>query len=474
MSVTWVSVEDSEDCLYYWNLETDVATRDPPQGVDAILWRAVPQADSGQTYFWNVLTYETTYDLPCAVRADPLEPWVFRTIHQGLGLLSKDTMNAETIGDMTTSSRESCAPWHEWVRAGTLAQILGETSYRFYGQIGKVLFMDTNGEAVVKLPDVMGSNIIMVPQDSLRSLPTGTLVEVLPDGMLGDTGGSISQTGIVESSSLENPDDTQIRLSDGVIYTVPSQRIRVKPRLGELDLNVPPYLPSWTNCEKCYQFDAGDGQNHKYSIHFPPSFKERLVVSGEPWPLLVFMHGAGGGTFLKGTKKSFRSIGTHFAMHQFVIVSPACMWKWNQSVHPWIVDLVRHLRACSWIDPTRIYLSGVSMGGMGTWEISAMAPELFAAVVPIAAHHKIEQNRYLVQRLRKMPILAISSSSDTTCPIAPQRELWDLFLSSGAEKMQICVVDGIDHCSVSDRALCDCNFVYEWLLKQRTCSIGCA
>ena len=58
-----------------------------------------------------------------------------------------------------------------------------------------------------------------------------------------------------------------------------------------------------------------------------------------------------------------------------------------------MAELVRVLSTATYVDPRRVYLLGLSMGGMGTWEIAADNPNLFAAIAPIAAHHKRGRRR---------------------------------------------------------------------------------
>jgi predicted peptidase len=181
----------------------------------------------------------------------------------------------------------------------------------------------------------------------------------------------------------------------------------------------------------------------------------------------MFMHGTGGGSLLSNTKKALRSNGIEYVAARFVIVSPKCTWTWKQPAEPWVAELARQLRACSWVDPERIYLTGCSMGGMGTWEVAALVPDVFAAIAPVAGHHKADNNARLVEKLREMPIFAVHSTDDPTCPFQPEEELWQALRAGGNTRLQVCCAQSINHCEVFDRAYCDSPVIFEWLLKHR-------
>merc|ERR1719265_3124156 len=94
--------------------------------------------------------------------------------------------------------------------------------------------------------------------------------------------------------------------------------------------------------------------------------------------------------------------GLRFAAAEFVVIAPECAWSWTQVPHGWVSELVETFRACQWIDSNRIYLTGCSMGGMGTWMIGAQRPDLFAAVAPVASYHKSEYREFIAHRLASM------------------------------------------------------------------------
>ena len=173
----------------------------------------------------------------------------------------------------------------------------------------------------------------------------------------------------------------KVRLPDDTIKNVKVSKILPRSRLWEINLWQREVCLQWRKSEQEQIFISEDGQHHYYNLHMPFGFllrpKDGGTVHSEPWPLLVFMQGAGGGTLLSQSKKALQSVGIEYAASRIVIVSPKCEWTWKQTPNSWVAELARHLRACSWVDPERMYLTGCSMGGMGTWEVGASVAGVF-------------------------------------------------------------------------------------------------
>jgi len=252
-------------------------------------------------------------------------------------------------------------------------------------------------------------------------------------------------------------------------YKIAANKTEPLPSLEDLTLgNVQEWL-QWRRSEKVCIFRDAAGHQHAYSIRFPSDFERQrktLSCQRSRWPLLVWLHGAGGNTFFTQTKKSLQTQGLQFAADHFIVVSPHCRWTWKQSPGQWVLELVQSLRLASWVDESRIYLSGCSMGGMGTWQLAAEQPSLFAAVAPVAAHHHLDARYNIAQALQRVPILAVASLGDETCPIQEERILWQLLLERDAT-LQVEISHNLDHLALFDAAFCDSTFLYRWLLMFR-------
>mmetsp|Transcript_37743 Transcript_37743/g.95596 ORF Transcript_37743/g.95596 Transcript_37743/m.95596 type:complete len:507 (+) Transcript_37743:62-1582(+) len=81
-----------------------------------------------------------------------------------------------------------------------------------------------------------------------------------------------------------------------------------------------------------------------------------------------------------------------------------------------LVALLRQVASEEPVDPCRILLSGISMGGHACWDLAAREPELFAALVPVASHFEKERVEWAVERLRGLPTWAFHGIGDFCCP----------------------------------------------------------
>ncbi|MBN1818803.1 MAG: prolyl oligopeptidase family serine peptidase, partial [Sedimentisphaerales bacterium] len=118
-----------------------------------------------------------------------------------------------------------------------------------------------------------------------------------------------------------------------------------------------------------------------YLLHLPAEYDKKAQ-----WPLMIFLHGAGErGSDLNKVKVH----GPPKLIEQgkelpFIVVSPQCptgQW-WTNKVET-IMALIDEIVEKYNVDQSRIYLTGLSMGGFGTWAIASAYPERFAAIVPI-------------------------------------------------------------------------------------------
>jgi len=126
-----------------------------------------------------------------------------------------------------------------------------------------------------------------------------------------------------------------------------------------------------------------------YLLHLPPGYAD----STEPYPLLFFLHGIvqkgdGSSASLERVAKHgpFRAMreGRWDQRLPFIVVGPQ-----SSGVQPWwrgeeVRALFAHLMKTYRIDPSRRYLSGISMGGRGVWWLAKNFSNEFAAVVPVS------------------------------------------------------------------------------------------
>ena len=148
------------------------------------------------------------------------------------------------------------------------------------------------------------------------------------------------------------------------------------------------------------------------------------------------------------------------ASFPFIMVAPQCAEPlfWGgciESLDAFLDDRLAELR----VDQSRIYLTGISMGGMGTWLWSVYAPERFAAIAPVCGIGL----PWYAERLTAMPIWAFHGDRDSV--IRVEESIWmteAIRMQGGSPRLTI--YEGVDHDSWV-RAYNDPE-LYDWMLSQ--------
>jgi predicted peptidase len=177
-----------------------------------------------------------------------------------------------------------------------------------------------------------------------------------------------------------------------------------------------------------------DGKTYRYQVYAP---------RGEKLPVVVFLHGRGEGgrDNLKQTQEGMGPM----------------VWKQNGAfpfivIFPQIADVdldfwsLPHVRAMLFAeldqsiaefhgDPTRVILTGISLGGAGTWLVGATTPGRFAALIPICGTVVGFDDPYVeaAHRLAKMPVWVFHGAKDDLVPVEESRRLVAALKAAGNE-----------------------------------------
>ena len=148
------------------------------------------------------------------------------------------------------------------------------------------------------------------------------------------------------------------------------------------------------------------------------------------WPLLLFLHGAGErGHDIELVKRhgppKMAEKGEKFP---FVIVSPQCpeesLWEIERDA---LIALLDEVSETYRIDKSKIYVTGLSMGGVGTWDLAANYPNKFAAIAPICGGGNPKQ----AVQLTHTPIWAFHGAKDAVIPAEKSSEMVDAANAAG-------------------------------------------
>ena len=185
------------------------------------------------------------------------------------------------------------------------------------------------------------------------------------------------------------------------------------------------------------------------------------------WPLILFLHGAG--ERAENDMTLLRKHGIPRVVEQrdipFITVCPQCPPNsWWADYRPELLALIDEVCGAERVDATRVYLTGLSMGGFGSWHLAAENPQRFAAVVPICgggvwAYGFPER----VKALKQTPVWAFHGGKDPTAPIQESQVLVDALKACGGN-VRFTVYPEAGHDSWTETY--DNPELYAWLLEQ--------
>lgn len=163
----------------------------------------------------------------------------------------------------------------------------------------------------------------------------------------------------------------------------------------------------------------------RYLLFLPSGYEE---PSSKPWPLMLFLHGSGerGRQLHKVAAHGPPLIVKTQPVFPFIVVSPQCAagdyWS-NSTLLPLLDDLEERYR----VDKSRVYLTGLSMGGYGTWELAMTQPDRFAAIAPICGGGNtlpiLLSDRSRERFLKTLGVWAFHGAKDPVVPLAESQRM---------------------------------------------------
>lgn len=188
--------------------------------------------------------------------------------------------------------------------------------------------------------------------------------------------------------------------------------------------------------------------------------------TGEPLPLIVFLHGLGergnGTTDLDKVKvhglPKYLEAGAEYPA---VILAPQCPMSTIWSNIPYaLMDLIQKIVEEYNIDKNRISLTGLSMGGYGTWEIGTTFSWVFSALAPICGGGK----PWLASALKDVPVWAFHGEDDNVVPLSCSLNMVDAVNKEGGNA-KLTIFHGVGHGSWEEAY--ETSNVVEWLIEKK-------
>jgi predicted peptidase len=109
-----------------------------------------------------------------------------------------------------------------------------------------------------------------------------------------------------------------------------------------------------------------------------------------------------------------------------IVVAPQCRPR-RQFDPDDVLVLVDHIIEEFHVDVTRIYLTGYSLGGRGTWDVAMANPERFAAIAPVCG----AADSAHVEALKAVPVWAFHGAKDCVIPIRSTQTMINALQAAG-------------------------------------------
>jgi len=189
--------------------------------------------------------------------------------------------------------------------------------------------------------------------------------------------------------------------------------------------------------------------------------KDYGAESKRKWPLILFLHGAGErGDDLELVKKhGIPKIVEQRKDFPFIAVSPQCpKFLWWTAEADTLNALLDNLVATYAVDTDHIYLTGLSMGGYGTWHLAMAYPKRFAAIAPICGGGAPEKAHVL----KDVPTWVFHGAKDTVVSLEESEKMVKALKACGGN-VQFTVYPDAGHDSWTETY--DNSELYKWFLK---------
>ena len=185
-----------------------------------------------------------------------------------------------------------------------------------------------------------------------------------------------------------------------------------------------------------------------FLLYLPEGYGED--GGGKRWPVMLFLHGRGES---RGPLSVVKKWGPPRLVERgedlpYIVVSPQCpkesRWTADEQ-QAGVLELLEHIRKSYATDGDRVYLTGLSMGGFGSWKLAANHGEKFAAVAPICGIGDPAD----AEKLKSIPIWAFHGTEDKAVPFSGSKDVVDAIVRVGGKQVKFTSLEGVGHNSWS-------------------------
>ena len=193
-----------------------------------------------------------------------------------------------------------------------------------------------------------------------------------------------------------------------------------------------------------------------YLLYLPLDYND----ADKNFPLVLFLHGSGErGTDIEKVKihglPKLINQGKDFP---FIVVSPQCPDDifWNVDI---LIALLDDIDSKYRVDTNRIYVTGLSMGGHGTWELAMRQPDRFAAIAPVCGWADTSK----ACSISHMPTWVFHGAKDMVVPVKAAEDMVDA-LKKCNSNVKLTIYPDATHDSWTETY--NNEDLYKWFLEQ--------
>ena len=208
--------------------------------------------------------------------------------------------------------------------------------------------------------------------------------------------------------------------------------------------------------KESYSFN---GYTMPYRLYIPKNYD-----CGVMYPVVIFLHGAGGrgsdneGQFLSGMPQAMFN-DTESPIYDSIVIIPQCPTDRQWVYTPWengnystevigeskeletVLDILDEVTDLYNVDLDRVYITGLSMGGFGTWDLLMRHGARFAAGIAVCGGG----DPTYAKLLKRIPIMTYHGSDDPAVPVTGTRIMYASIMKEGGENISYTEFDGEGH-----------------------------
>lgn len=198
--------------------------------------------------------------------------------------------------------------------------------------------------------------------------------------------------------------------------------------------------------------------------------RDYAAQKSKRWPLILFLHGAGerGTNIWKVAVHGPPKIVKDKPDFPFIVVSPQCPTgqRWDNDVLSALLDEVI---AKYKVDKSRIYLTGLSMGGFGTWNLGLAQPERFAAIAPICGGGDpialLLADQKKARAIKSLPVWVFHGAKDPVVKVEESQRMVDALKRAGCKEVEFTIYPEAEHDSWTETY--NNPKLYDWFLAHK-------